>query len=57
MYLTLIPVFGLAFSAVLLGERFTAVQAAGAVVVLAAMLTLSVTEARVSAAVPEATTT
>jgi probable blue pigment (indigoidine) exporter len=41
-YLTLIPVFGLVFSAVLLGERFAAVQLAGAAVVIASMVVLSV---------------
>lgn len=52
MYLTLIPVFGLVFSAVLLGERFTAQQAVGAVVVIVAMLVLAIGEARRPAVLP-----
>ena len=46
IFLTLIPVFGLAFSAVLLGERFTWVQTAGALVVIVSMTTLTLTDRR-----------
>jgi probable blue pigment (indigoidine) exporter len=47
-FLTLIPVFGLAFSALLLGERFTPVQLVGAVVVIIAMIILSTSAGTVS---------
>jgi probable blue pigment (indigoidine) exporter len=46
MSLTLIPVFGLFFSATLLGERFTPVQALGSVAVIVAMTTLAIVDAR-----------
>ena len=45
-FLTLIPVFGLLFSAALLGERFTAVQAVGSLVVIGSMAALTLTDTR-----------
>lgn len=45
-FLTLIPVFGLTFSAVLLGERFTSAQAVGAVTVIVSMAVLALADAR-----------
>lgn len=46
MHLTLIPVFGLLFSALLLGERLDAVQVLGAVAVIGAMGYLAVSDGR-----------
>ena len=45
-FLTLIPVFGLLFSAALLGERFTPVQAVGGLVVIGSMAALTVADRR-----------
>jgi probable blue pigment (indigoidine) exporter len=49
-FLTLIPAFGLLFSAVLLGERFSAIQAVGAAAVIVSMVVLTVAENRAHAA-------
>lgn len=46
MYLTLIPVFGLVFSAVLLDERLTTSQIAGTVLVLGTIATLTTLDVR-----------
>ena len=45
MFLTLIPVFGLLFSSLLLGETTDAVQLAGSIVVIGSMTVLAVREA------------
>ncbi len=49
MSLTLIPVFGLVFSALLLGERFSGAQLLGSIVVIGSMAVLAVREANAAA--------
>ena len=51
-FLTLIPVFGLLFSALLLGERFTPLQVAGGLIVIASMVALTVADQRQVADAP-----
>jgi len=46
MFLTLIPVFGLVFSALLLGETLDANQLLGSVVVIGSMTMLAMRERR-----------
>jgi drug/metabolite transporter (DMT)-like permease len=47
-FLTLIPVFGLVFSALLLQERFTRIQMIGALIVIATMAVLTWSDSRSS---------